>query len=90
MNWEERMLSALQPIAGANLFRMAKCHCGKLAVSNPKELAFFESGNKSTDNCRTCGYHEEPHKNGKIKDHDFSSSKPMPVDRFYCGCDGWD
>jgi hypothetical protein len=86
--WEKEMLAKLQPIAEQNLFRMAKCYCGKLVASD-KNLAFFEDGNKSIKSCKTCGCYEEPHNNGKVKDHQFEASKPMPVDRFYCGCDGW-
>lgn len=89
MNWEEGMLAKLQPIASQYLFRMATCDwCRKVVLSEP-QLAFLVSGDWSTKNCKICGRNEEPHNEGRI-DHKFEPSKPMPVDRFYCGCGGWD
>ncbi len=89
--WETAMLTRLQPIADAHPgVRMACCGygCSNLAPSDPK-LAFFQK-DRSTEICAHCGYHEDAHTSGRVSNCTFAPSVEMPVDRYYCGCGGWD
>lgn len=67
------------------------------------DLAFFEylgEGSRYTqDTCAVCGYspiaHEravelnEPHL-ARCRGHEFTPAAGREIDRFYCGCRGWD
>lgn len=79
--------------------RMAQCSCGRIAPSDPKALAFFEyCGPESQDatNICACGYAHVAHtpdvmaRNAALKCTAFTPRGPRELDRYYCGCRGWD
>ena len=82
--------------------RVAHCQCGATQASSTS-LAFFEylgeGSEYTTITCVTCGYspiaHEravelnEPHL-AHCRGHEFTPAAGREIDRFYCGCRGWD
>jgi len=73
--------------------RMARCGCGKTVASSP-DIAFFEftgdGSAEAADICK-CGYHKIAHRpDFKQACREFTAKGPQAIDRYYCGCRGWD
>ncbi len=78
--------------------RTAKCaECDHTAPSSDK-LAFFEFRGENSQDARMlckCGYYEMAHDRKRDSpglnacDH-FEPHGPYDMDKYYCGCRGWD
>lgn len=77
--------------------RKARCRCGKEEEST-WTLPFFqfqgEGSQDATRVCGECGYFDIGHAPDLTKVRgpceSFRPRGPLAVDKFYCGCNGWD
>lgn len=67
----------------------AKCTCEQ---PSSRDLPFFEycgDGSKDSEHCKHCGYYEVAHKD-RHSCRKYEARGGSLIDRFYCGCQGWD
>lgn len=74
--------------------RQARCHCGKVAPSDPNTQAFFEycgEGSPASRLCARCHFPETAHNNprGAFESHAFNPRGACEFDTYYCGHAGW-
>lgn len=79
--------------------RVAQCGCGRTEPSN-RDLAFFEFKGEGSDaaltHCKNCQYSQPAHtpeamaRNTRLKCTNFEPLGAYEMDRFYCGCRGWE
>ena len=78
--------------------RMARCDCGKMAKSS-LDLAFFQfrgvGSREGDETCKNCRYYKVAHrpevtnKNNSVC-LNFEPIISFELDKYYCGCYGWD
>ena len=82
--------------------RMAICSYGGAPVESSADIAFFESHAAGTPwakrTCAVCRYAPQAHDPevskqehlSKVRGHEFKEHPGEDMDRYYCGCYGWD
>lgn len=82
--------------------RTARCvYCDKTVPSEPGLFGFEYLGPGNFRRCDRCHYAPAAHDAAvrirkhispalRLDDHEFTDSEGSPLDRYYCGCRGWD